>query len=105
MADKGYRSAEFEGQLNEAGMILLRPATKTEQPRPGQKFLKPIRQTIESIYHTLKDQLGLKRHHGRTPTGVATRALQRILALATVVWHNQTTNRPGPARSLIAYDH
>ena len=67
MADKGYRSAEFEGQLNEAGMILLRPATKTEQPRAGQKFLKPFRQTIESIYHTLKEQLGLERHHGRTP--------------------------------------
>ena len=105
MADKGYRSAEFEGQLNEAGMILLRPATKAEQPRAGQKFLKPFRQTIESIYHTLKEQLGLERHHGRTPTGVATRVLQRILALAVVVWHNQTTNRPGPARSLIAYDH
>ena len=68
MADKGYRSAEFEGQLNEAGMILLRPATKAEQPRQGQKFLKPFRQTIESIYHTLKEQLGLERHHGRTPS-------------------------------------
>ena len=105
MADKGYRSAEFEEQLNEAGMILIRPATRQEFPRPGQKFLKPFRQTIESIYHTLKEQLGLERHHGRTPLGVATRVLQRILALATVVWHNQATNRPGPARSLIAYDH
>ena len=53
MADKGYRSSEFETSLNEAGIILIRPATKTEQPRPGQKFLKPFRQTIESIYHTV----------------------------------------------------
>lgn len=105
IADKGYRSATFEAQLNEAGITLIRPQTKSESPRAGQQFLKPFRQTIESIYHTLKDQLGLERHRGRTPQGVTTRVLQRLLALAAVVWHNQTTNRPGPARSLIAYDH
>ena len=105
IADKGYRSAEFETALNEAGITLIRPATKSESPRAGQRFLKPFRQTIESIYNTLKDQLGLERHHGRTPQGVTTRVLQRLLALTAVVWHNQTTNQPGPARSLIAYDH
>ena len=103
MADKGYRSATFEKQLNEAGLALIRPATKSEPPREGRRFLKPFRQTIESVYNTLKDQLGLERHRGRTPLGVATRVLQRILALTAVVWHNETTNRPGPARSLIAY--
>ena len=105
MADKGYRSADFEQQLNEAGVTLIRPATKTEQPRPGKRFLKALRQTIESIYHTLKDQLGLERHNGRTPQGVIARVLQRILALTAVIWYNQTTNQPGPARSLTAYDH
>ncbi|MEU5303649.1 IS982 family transposase, partial [Streptomyces noursei] len=29
---------------------------------------------------------------------------QRLLALATVIWHNWTTNAPAK-RSLIAYDH
>ena len=105
MADKGYRSADFEKQLKAAGISLIRPATKTEAPRAGKPFLKKLRQTIESIYDTLKDQLGLERHGGRTRTGVCVRILQRILALTTVIWHNQTTNRPGPARSLIAYDH
>ena len=105
MADKGYRSADFEENLEKAGISLIRPATKTETPRAGKRFLKAFRQTIESIYDTLKDQLGLERHGGRTRAGVAVRVLQRILALTTVIWHNQTTNRPGPARSLIAYDH
>ena len=105
MADKGYRSADFEKQLKAAGISLIRPATKTEPPRPGKQFLKALRQTIESIYDTLKDQLGLERHGGRTRTGVWVRILQRILALTAVIWHNQTTQRPGPARSLIAYDH
>ena len=105
ITDKGYRSAEFEEQLTCADITLVRPATRTEKPRPGQRFLKPFRQIIESIIQTLKNQLDLERHGGHTPTGVIARVLQRILALTAVIWHNQTTNRPGPARSLTAYHH
>ncbi len=105
IADKGYRSAAFEAQLNDAGITLIRPATKSEPPRPGQRFLRPLRQIIESINQTLKAQLGLERHGGRTRPGVAARILQRLLALTAAIWHNQTTQQPGPARSLIAYDH
>ncbi len=105
IADKGYRRAGFEDELNAAGITLIRPATKTEPPRPGRQFLKPLRQIIESVNWTLKSQLSLERHRGRTRTGVAARILQRILALTTAIWHNQTTQQPGPARSLIAYDH
>ncbi len=53
---------------------------------------------------TLKSQLGLERHHGRTRPGVAARVLQRLLALTAAIWRNPTTQQPGPARSLIAYD-
>ena len=105
MADKGYRSASFEEDLNEAHMTLIRPATKTEAPRSGQRFLRPFRHIIESIFQTFKGQLDLERHGGRTKAGVVARVLQRILALTTVIWHNETTQRPRPARSLIAYDH
>ena len=105
IADKGYRSAGFEQQLNAAGIALIRPATKSEAPRPGRQFPKPLRQTIESINQTLKAQLSLEQHGGRTRGGAAARILQRLLALTAVIWHNQTTQQPGPARSLIAYDH
>lgn len=105
IADKGYKSAHFEKTLQTSGIALIRPATKTEQPRPDKPYLRTFRQTIESIFDTLKNQLGLERHGGRTPTGVTARILQRILALTAVIWHNQTTNQPGPARSLTAYDH
>ena len=105
IADKGYRSAAFEAQLNDAGIALIGPATKSEPARPGRRFLRPLRQIIESIFETLKAQLGLERHGGRTPAGVAARVLQRLLALTAAIWHNQTTHRPGPARSLLAYDH
>ncbi len=105
IADKGYRRKSFEQTLNQAGITLIRPATKTEQPRPAQRYLRPFRQIIESVNNTLKTQLDLERHGGRTKPGVIARILQRLLALTAAIWHNQTTNRPGPARSLIAYDH
>ena len=105
IADKGYRSAAFEEQLCAAGITLIRPATKTEPARPHQRFLRPFRQIIESVFQTLKAQLGLERHGGRTPAGVAVRVLQRLLALTAAIRHNQTTHQPGPARSLLAYDH
>lgn len=105
IADKGYRSAGFEDELNAAGIALIRPAAKTEPARPGRQFLRPLRQIIESVNWTLKSQLSLERHHGRTRPGVAARVLQRLLALTAAIWHNQTTQQPGPARSLIAYDH
>ena len=105
IADKGYRSAAFETRLAEAGITLIRPAMKGEKPRPLQRFLRPFRQIIESVNQTLKAQLDLERHGGRKPQGVIARVLQRLLALTAAIWHNETTNQPGPSRSLIAYDH
>ena len=67
-------------------------------------LLRAVRQTIESVNNTLKDQLGLERHRGRTTTGVTVRVLQRILALTASIWHNWHTGQP-IMRSLTAYDH
>lgn len=105
IADKGYRSTSFEAELNAAGITLIRPSLTSEKARPLRRYLRPFRQTIESINQTLKAQLDLERHGGRKPAGVCARILQRLLALTAAIWHNETTNRPGPARSLIAYDH
>ena len=105
IADKGYRSAGFETELAGAGITLIRPMMKGEKPRPLQRFLRPFRQIIESVNQTLKAQLDLERHGARKPQGVAARICQRLLALTAAIWHNETTNQPGPARSLIAYDH
>jgi Transposase DDE domain len=104
LADKGYTSAEFETFLTEHGATLIRPARKGEKPRPGARFLKPLRQLIESVNDTLKGQLDLERHGGRTPQGVLARVLQRLLALTAAIWHNDRTGQP-VLRSLTAYDH
>jgi len=77
---------------------------KNEPPRPGQRFLRPFRQVIESVNQTLKAQLDLERHGGRKPSGVVARVLQRLLALTAAIWHNQNTGQH-VLRSLVAYDH
>lgn len=104
IADKGYASAEFETFLAGHGARLLRPTFKRERPRLGARLLKPLRQIIESVNDTLKGQLDLERHGGRTCDGVAVRVLQRLLALTAAIWHNEHTRQP-VLRSLIAYDH
>ena len=104
VADKGYASREFETFLNDRGANLLRPALKRDKPRTGARLLKPFRQIIESVNDTLKGQLDLERHGGRTAGGVAVRVLQRLLALTAAIWHNDRSGAPH-TRSLIAYDH
>ena len=105
MADKGYRRASFETDLAAGGITLIRPTFRGDTPRPHQRYLRPFRQIIESVNQTLKAQLDLERHGGRTKPGVCARILQRLLALTAAIWHNETTHQPGPARSLLAYDH
>ena len=104
IGDKNYYGREFETTLAAAGLVLLRPTRQGEPDRAGGRFFKPLRQIIESVNDTLKGQLDLERHGGHTPTGVAVRVLQRILALTAAIWHNDHTGQPIP-RSLIAYDH
>jgi len=101
IADKGFAGAEFEQQVAALGGRLLRPDRKDEQPRYGS--LGGIRQWIESTFDTLKDQLSLERHGGRTLAGLVSRIARRLLALTAVILHNWQTGNPG--RRLTAYDH
>ena len=97
VADKGYRRASFEAELAAAGITLIRPATKSEPPRPHQRFLRPLRQTIESINQTLKAQPGLEGHRPHPPrrrrarAATTPRAHRRHLAQP-----NHPTTRPRP---------
>lgn len=70
IADKNYFGRDFEQELSQAGLRLLRPARKGEPPRAGSALFRPLRQVIESVNQTFKGQLDLERHGGRTPQGV-----------------------------------
>ena len=104
IADKGYASAEFERRLADHGVELVRPARANEPRRRGAPQLRRLRQIIESVNNTLKAQLTLEDHGGRTTQGVAVRVLQRLLALTAAIWHNHHSRQP-VLRSLTAYDH
>lgn len=104
IADKNYYGRDFETTLHAGGIDLLRPTRKGERPRPGRQFFKPLRQIIESVFDTGKDQLGLEHHGGRTLAGLTARIAQRLLALTAVIWHNDTTGQP-VLRCVTPYDH
>jgi Transposase DDE domain len=71
LVDKGDRDTETEALLAAQGVRVLRPAYKREAPRPGQGLFRPLRQLIESVNDTLKGQLDLERHGGRTIQGAS----------------------------------
>jgi hypothetical protein len=101
IGDKGFAGAEFEHLVAALGGTFLRPDRKNEQPRFGS--LGGIRQWIESAFDTLKDQLSLERHGGRTLPGLISRIARRLLALTAALLHNWQLGTPG--RNLTAYDH
>jgi hypothetical protein len=94
IGDKNYYGREFEHDLTERHLDLLRPARKGEPERAGAHLFKPLRQVIESINQTFKGQLDLERHGGKSPAGVMVRVLCRILALTAAIWHNDKTGQP-----------
>ena len=101
IGDKGFAGAEFEQHVAALGGRFLRPDRKDEQPRFGS--LGGIRQWIESAFDTLKDQLSLERHGGRSLAGLVSRIARRLLALTAAILHNWQSGAPG--RRLTAYDH
>jgi hypothetical protein len=102
LADKGFAGKDFKQLTERMKLRLLRPDRRDETYTNGN--LGGVRQWIESVNQTLKGQLDLEDHGGRTPAGVFTRIAQRLLAMAAGIWHNWTTGITNK-RSLIAYDH
>ena len=103
LGDKGFAGRDFENFITSSlSAHLVRPDRKDEPARFGK--LARCRQWIEAIIDTLKGQLTLEQHGGRTLAGVYARVAARLLALAAAIWHNWQTSAP-VKRSLIAYDH
>ena len=100
ICDKGFAGADFEAAVRALRALLLRPSRADEPERPNPP-IGWIRQRIESIVNTLKDQLLLEQHGGRTPTGLLARITARILALCACINLNQRLGLTG--RELVAY--
>ena len=104
VTDKGLSGEDTEAFFAspDLGLALIRPARKDE--KAPRYFPNWLRQRVEAIIWTLKNQLGLERHGGRVPAGLWARIVQRLLALNAAIWHNWMIGAP-VKRSLIPYDH
>jgi Transposase DDE domain len=104
VTDKGLSGEDTEAFFAgpDLGLTLIRPARQDE--KAPRYFPNWLRQRVEAIIWTLKNQLGLERHGGRVPAGLCARIVQRLLALNAAIWHNWQADAP-VKRSLIAYDH
>ncbi|WUU99850.1 transposase [Actinoallomurus sp. NBC_01490] len=103
VCDKGFAGAGIEKAAAKLGHVLIRPQRDDEPTSKVKVFPAWLRQRIEAIIGTLKNQLGFERHNARTTEGLWARLSQHILALNTAVWHNWLIDAP-VKRSLIAYD-
>jgi hypothetical protein len=99
VCDKGYAGREFAAKVAELGARVVRPARRDEPARGVH--LAPIRQRIESVFHTCKDVLTLERHGARTPRNLLARIATRLLALAACICLNHQLGRP--SRAIVDY--
>jgi Transposase DDE domain len=103
IADKGLWGRDYAARLAADGTTLLTPNKHRTSDNLGrERALASTRLVIESVFSNLKEQMRLERHLARTPTGLALRIAQRILALTLGMLLNTISGRP--ARALAAYD-
>ena len=88
--------------MSELGALLLRPS-RADEPQRQTPPIGKIRQRIESIVNSLKDQLRLENHLAKTPAGLVCRVAARILALNAAIHLNWQLGQP--RRALTAYGH
>jgi hypothetical protein len=103
LGDKGFAGRDFEAFITRTWERTSPGPTAATIP-PGSEIWPGSGNGSKRSSDTLKGQLDLEAHSGRTLAGVYTRVAARLLALTTAIWHNWTIGAP-VKRSLIAYGH
>jgi hypothetical protein len=102
-ADGGFWGREYLASMQLIDIELITPAKHKVSQRPAAEIAKArIRLVIESVFATLKRQMGLQDHQAKTIGGLIARIAQRLLALTIGIYINTLTGRP--PRALAAYD-
>jgi hypothetical protein len=102
-ADGGFWGREYLASMQLIDVQLITPTKHKVSQRPASEIAKArIRLVIESVFATLKRQMGLQDHQAKTLPGLVARIAQRLLALTLGIYLNTLTGRP--PRALAAYD-
>lgn len=102
-ADGGFWGREYLASMQLIDIELITPAKHKVNQRPAAEIAKArIRLVIESVFATLKRQMGLQDHLAKTLGGLVARIAQRLLALTLGIYLNTLIGRP--PRALAAYD-
>lgn len=102
-ADGGFWGREYLASMQLIDIKLITPDKHKLSQRPATEIAKArIRLVIESLFATLKRQMGLQDHLAKTVPGLVARIAQRLLALTLGIYLNTLLGRP--PRALAAYD-
>jgi hypothetical protein len=99
-ADGGFWGREYLSSMQFIDIELITPTRHKRSQRPAEEIAKAgIRLVIESVFATLKRQMGLQYHLAKTLPGLVTRIAQRLLALTLGIYLNPPRpTRPRPRR-------
>jgi hypothetical protein len=101
--DGGFWGREYLASMELIDIQLITPAKhKLSQRSESEKQKARIRLVIESVFATLKRQMGLETHLAKTLPGLIARIAQRLLAHTLGIYLNMILGRP--ARALATYD-
>jgi hypothetical protein len=82
LGDKGLWGRAYRARLASAGTTLLTPAReRTPANERRERAVAASRLVIDSVFANLTGQMRLDRHLAKTPSGLAARIAQRLLAL------------------------
>lgn len=102
-ADGGFWGREYRASMEALDIELVTPDKHRLGERPPSEVAKArIRLVIESVFSTLKRQMGLEAHLAKTRGGLVQRIAQRLLALTLAIYVNTLIGRA--PRALAAYD-
>lgn len=96
LGDKGYLSAEIKLDLFTSANIHLETPMRVNQKnyKPQPYLFKKARKRIETIYSQLCDQFMIRRNYAKSVSGLFTRIVSKITAMAVLQYINATTNKP-----------
>ena len=98
-ADGGFWGREYLASMQLIDIELDHPGQAQARPAPAAEIAKArIRLVIESVFATLKRQMGLQDHLAKTLPGLVARIAQRLLALTLGIYLN-TLARPATTRA------